>query len=680
MEREQLSFCRICAAACGIVVTVDGERVVRVRGDAEHPVSRGYTCSKGRGLAEWHHGSNRLDRPRLRGAAAEWPELLDDLAGGLQRVIAAHGPDAVGLYLATGLAYDAAGQVAASQWLPSIRSRSFFTAVTVDNAPVLVAAELVTGQPMLNPVWDPTRPGLLVLLGTNPVVSHGYGTALPDPIRHLRDYRRRGGRVWVLDPRRSETAALADEHLPIRPGADVAVLAAVASALLTDGADTDEVVLRCAPEEVAALREVLAPFTIARAAAAADVDAALITGLVDAVREQPGRLAIMCGTGVTMARDGVVAEWLRWVLLILSGSLDREHGMRFNRGAINRLRPPKTPQVAPPPRDPDTTMSPTGDLPSRPELPRVIGQLPAVAMADAIEAGHLRALVITGGNPLTAFPQPERMRAALGMLEVLVVVDVAQSELCDLATHVLPATGQLERADVTLAEGTAVRSCLQATRAVIPPVGQRRPVWWMLASLARRMGGDALGGADPDAITDEQYLRGLFVRSPLEADAVFEAGPRGTDIPNEYGWVCDTLLPNGRWNIAPAVMLHRLAEHRDPRPGMVLVPRREMGWSNSVRYGGVDGEVLARISPVDAATAGVSDRDRVVLTSTNGEIAATVAVDDRAMPGVVSFTHGRRHQSPGALVSSADEVDLLTAMPRASGVPVTLTNRWVDSP
>ena len=207
-------------------MTVDGDRVVRVRGDDDHPVSRGYVCSKGRGLAAWHHSPRRLDHPRLRGRDVTWDELLADLAERLNEIINTTRPDAVALYLATGLAYDAAGQIAASQWLPSIGSRSFFTAVTVDNAPVLVAAELVTGQPMLNPVWDPSVPGLLILVGTNPVVSHGYGTSLPDPIRYLREYRARGGRVWVLDPRRTETAALADAYIPVRPGADVAVLAA----------------------------------------------------------------------------------------------------------------------------------------------------------------------------------------------------------------------------------------------------------------------------------------------------------------------------------------------------------------------------------------------------------------------------------------------------------------------
>ncbi|MEO6469049.1 MAG: molybdopterin-dependent oxidoreductase, partial [Acidimicrobiia bacterium] len=579
MLREQPSFCRICAAACGIIVSVDGDRVDRVRGDLVHPVSHGYTCSKGRSLPEWHHSTARLDRPRLRDAETSWDSLLGDLAGALGRITDQSGADAIGLYLATGLAYDAAGQVAASQWLPAIGSRSFFTAVTVDNAPVLVAAELVTGQPMLNPVWDPEQPGLLLLVGTNPVVSHGYGTAFADPIRRIRDYRRRGGEVWVLDPRRTETAAIADEHVPIRPGADIAVLGAIARALLADGVEPTELATHAEPSAVARLRAALAPFTSVRAADEAGVDQAVIVRLIDAVRSHPGRVAVMCGTGVTMSHDGVVAEWLRWVVLIMSGSLDRAGGMRFNCGAINRLRPPS-------PGAPAANRPSTPGAASRPELPRVLGQLPAVAIADEIEAGNLRALLITGGNPIMACPEPDRMRSALAALDVLAVVDVSENELTQLATHVLPATGQLERADLTLAELTAVRSGLQATAAVVPPHAERKPVWWMLASLALRMGADLVRGVDPDDLTDEQFLSGLLARAPFAAADVFDAGPHGIDVPHEYGWVRAELLAGGRWNIAPTEMLERLRECAGPENGAVLVPRREMGWSNSVRYGG----------------------------------------------------------------------------------------------
>ena len=662
MLHEQPSFCRICAAACGIVVSVDGDRVDRVRGDLDHPVSRGYTCSKGRALPEWHHSTARLDRPRLRGAETTWDSLLGDLAASLGGVTDLAGADAIGLYLATGLAYDAAGQVAASQWLPAIGSRSFFTAVTVDNAPVLVAAELVTGQPMLNPVWDPEQPGLLMLIGTNPVVSHGYGTAFADPIRRIRDYRRRGGAGWVLDPRRTETAAIADEHVPIRPGADIAVLGAIASALLADGADVDELAMHVEPSAVQRLRAALAPFTSARAADEAGVDHSVIVRLVDAVRSRPGRLAVMCGTGVTMSRDGVVAEWLRWVVLILSASLDGEGGMRFNRGAINRLRRPS-------PRAPGADRPSVLGAASRPELPRVLGQLPAVAIADEIEAGNLHALLVTGGNPITACPEPDRMRAALATLDVLAVVDVSENELTQLATHVLPATGQLERADLTMAELTAVRSGLQATAAVVPPHAERKPVWWMLASLARRMGADLLGGAEPDALTDELFLSGLLARAPFTVTEVFAAGPHGLDVPHEYGWVRAELLPGNRWNIAPNEMLERLAGLTDVASDRVLVPRRDMGWSNSVRYSGTGLEPVAQVNTADLPDGATS----ITLRSAHGALTVSAAVDDRVPPGVVSVTHGRAAHSPGSLTSSSIDVDALTTMPRASGLPVSIS-------
>jgi anaerobic selenocysteine-containing dehydrogenase len=656
VPREELSYCRICAAACGIVVTVDGDRVVRVRGDDDHPVSRGYVCSKGRGLAAWHHSPRRLDFPRLHGRDVSWNELLADLAHRLDGIIEGSGPDAVALYLATGLAYDAAGQIAASQWLPSIGSRSFLTAVTVDNAPVLVAAELVSGHPMLNPVWDPTAPGLAIFVGTNPVVSHGYGTALPDPIRHLREYRARGGRVWVLDPRRTETAAGADVHVPVRPGADVVVLAAVANALLQDGADDAELRDHCDAAEVAALRTALGGFTVERAAAVADVDRGLLDELVADVRAHRGRVAMHCGTGVTMGRDGVVAEWLRWVILIASGSLDRAGGMQFHRGVVQRLRPRRAPKSAP-------------HLPApraRPELPRVVGQLPAVALVDEIEAGNIRALFVTGGNPLTAFPQPARLEAALQTLDVLAVVDVAANALTEIATHVLPATGQLERADITLHELTALRSGMQSTRPVVPPGAQRRPVWWMFAALARAMGRTVPGAPDPDDLRDEDYLRSVLAHASVAADEVFAAGSHGIERPAQPGWIHDELLSDGQWSIAPAPLLERLAAYTDPAPAeFVLAPRREMPWSNSVAYGAIAPGPVVR-------TNGTADGQLTVSTA-NGALTAAYAADPAVRAGVVSITHGHADANPGNLTSGDAGIDRLTAMPRVAGLEVDVT-------
>jgi anaerobic selenocysteine-containing dehydrogenase len=670
VQRDELSYCRICAAACGIVVTVDDNRVLRVRGDEDHPVSRGYTCSKGRGLAAWHHSPRRLDRPRLHGRDVSWDELIADLAERLSGIIEANGPDAVALYLATGLAYDAAGQIAASRWLPSIGSRSFLTAVTVDNAPALVAAELVTGEPMLNPVWDPNVAGLTIFVGTNPVVSHGYGTALPDPIRYIREYRARGGRVWVLDPRRTETAARADVHVPVLPGADMAVLAAVANALFESGADERELNEHCDAAEVAALRTALGGFTVERAAATADVDPALLEELVAEVRAHRGRIAMHCGTGVTMSRDGVLAEWLRWVVLIASGSLDRATGMHFHRGVVHRLRrrPPR-------PGAPDSP-SPR----SRPELPRVVGQIPAVALVDEIESGNIRALFITGGNPLTAFPQPDRLEAALKKLDVLAVVDVAANRLSDIATHVLPATGQLERSDITLAELTALRSGIQATPAIVEPGADRRPVWWMFAALSRAMGRAPAEAVDPNQLRDEDYLRGVLAHSRLDADEVFAAGPRGIETPVEHGWVRAELLPDGRWSIAPRALLDRLAAYVDPAPGaFVFAPRREMAWSNSIAYGPVAVGPVVRMNPAGVRAEDETEAGIVTVATDHGTVTAAFAPDPAVRDGVVSMTHGHADANPGNLTSGDVAVDRLTGMPRVAGLEIRVTRLDEDA-
>jgi anaerobic selenocysteine-containing dehydrogenase len=663
--REVRSFCRICAAACGIIVTTDGDRVLEVRGDSDHPVSRGYTCPKGRALAEWHHSPDRLDVPLLRGAPASWKAVLDDLAETI-RTATLESADGVGAYLATGLAYDINGWLTAERLLRRLGTRQRYTPVTVDNAPVLRAAELVTGTSELNTVWNPERSKLLLLFGTNPVVSHGYGTTLADPVARLRDFRARGGRVVVLDPRRTETAALADLHLAVRPGSDHLVLAWLVRELLVDGADAIELSDHCRIEDIDRLREVVAPFDLARVARAADVDAAALQSVLDAVREA-GRVAAMCGTGVTMSRDGVVAEWLRWALLIVTGSADRDGGMRCNQGWLFPLDERRWP--AP------TSGEEAGPA-SRPELRRWLGQHPCVALADEIERGPLRVLVVFGGNPLTAFPDAARTRAALASLDALVVLDVVRSDLTDLATHVLPVTGQLERSDISMLENVSYANGTQHTAAVVEPAAHRRPLWWVVAQLARRLDLDVLWGRDPDDCDDDALLATIAVGSRGGYEALVAGGPHGVQAPERYGWVHDLVLQDQRWTLAPPELADRLATMRDPGADLVLAPRRRVRSMNSARYTrSADAhrepaEVV--LSPADAATACVADGDRVVLTSACGTVEGTLRIESSVRSGVASCTHGDMHANVAQLTSTNDDVDVDTGMPRASGVPVTI--------
>jgi anaerobic selenocysteine-containing dehydrogenase len=295
-----------------------------------------------------------------------------------------------------------------------------------------------------------------------------------------------------------------------------------------------------------------------------------------------------------------------------------------------------------------------------------------VALPDEIEAGAIRALVVTGGNPLAAAPDPDRMFAALRSLEVLAVLDVVESPVTALATHVLPATGQLERADVTLLSHLMVRSSVQATEAVVAPGADRRPAWWVFARLGALMGVDPMPGVDADSLDDRAYLEGVLAGSPLDAEAVFAAGPHGVEIPIRTGWMLDR-LPDRRWRLAPEVLVERMAGWRPPAPEeLVLVPRRDGTWNNSVRYGRTDDPAVVRVHPDDAARSGVAEGDEVELRSVHGTVRATAGLDDTLMPGVVSVGHGRPDRSPGRLTSLVLDVDPLTTMPMTSGVPVRL--------
>lgn len=656
MERTP-SYCRICAAGCGIIVTTQGSSVVAVEGDVDHPTSRGYLCAKGRGLADWHHRPDRLDVPRLRGRDTTWDETLDDLACALVDVRAASSPDAIALYLATGLAYDAAGQMTAPTWLTSIGSRSFLSAATVDNAPALVAAEMVSGNAMVNPSWDPDGGGLLLIVGSNPVVSHGYGTALPDPIRYLRTHRTNGGRLWVVDPRRTETAHQADGHLQVLPGTDVPILATLAASLL-DGVTE---IAGCTADDLESLRAVLDGWTVERAAAISDIDIELVEALVRDVLDHRRRISVMCGTGAQMGRDGLLLEWLRWIILIVSDSLERPGGMRFIHGIFG------------PPRAPSShERTPTAGPPSRPELPRIIDQIPVVALPDEIEDGNIRALVVTGGNLLTAAPDPERMERALRSLDVLAVFDVLDGPMCDLATHVLPATGQLERADFTLSINYSVRPAVQSTAAVVEPAGERRPGWWVFGELARRMDPESPLAAFGSMGSDERFIRTMVAASGFDVDALFDAGPHGLDLPASTEWILDW-LPEGRWNLAPVVLVDRLAAWRAPATDrLFVIPRRDGIWNNSVRYGRSKEPSVVHLHPNDAASLGVVEGAAVEVSSDNGTLTSHVHLDATLRPGVVTVGHGRIDESPGRLTSPTVEIDALTSMPLMSGVPVTV--------
>ena len=595
---ERPSFCRICNAMCGILVTLEGDRVVRVRGDAEHPLSEGYTCPKGRALPEFHHDPRRLDRPVIRGQEVTWDVMLDDLATRVKDTRDLAGPNGIAMYLASGSAFDSAGRRAAERFLRLLGSRQKYTATTIDTPSKPLVAELVGGWSGLTPVWDDERSSLLILIGSNPVVSHGHSNAMPSPLRRLRRHRARGGEIWVIDPRHTETARTADSHLAPRPGSDWLVLAHLVRALLPDPGTSEDEALEARATGIEELRTALEPLSPDITAAGSGVPREELDDLVAAARRH-GRVSALTGTGVSMSVTANVAEWLLWALHIVTDSYDQPGGMWFNPGYLLQL---------------DTRTLPVSDgtagagPPSRPELPRRFDEWPCAALISEIEAANVRTLFVVGGNPATAFPDATRTRAALASLKTLAVIDVLPTETTELATHILPAVGALERADLPLLlDGYQLAVATQFTPAMVAPVAHRWPLWRMFGELGERLGFDALGGGlTPKTATDELLLQRIAERSRGGAEAVFAARHGVVDSGAVFGWVRG-LLPNGRWRLAPEALILQLAEAVStaackPVEQLQLIAHRQLRTMNSQLRNLTDTAVM--VAPSRAAELG----------------------------------------------------------------------------
>jgi anaerobic selenocysteine-containing dehydrogenase len=650
---DRRTFCRICPVLCGLLVQTAGERVLRVRGDPEHPVTRGYSCPKGRALPAFHHHPDRLDHPILQGRIVGWEELLDDLASRLTTIVGESGPDAVAAYFGTWSWMDALGRARADRLLRHIGSRSRYSAVTVDAIARLTVAELMGGDGSLLPSIDTDRPGLTVLLGTNPVVSHGHAGAMVDPVVTLRGIARRHG-LWVIDPRRTETAQLATRYLPIRPGADPALLAFVVRSLLEEGADGDYLARHASGVEP--LRAAVAPWPAARAAGRTGLAVDTLEELVTDIRRK-GRVTVVTGTGCTMAPEANVTEWLAWAVQIVTGSFEQDGGAWFNPGAFGRAH-----ERSPGWRGMAAEVGP--GPPSRPDLVSRFGEWPCAALADEIEAGNVRALFVIGGNPLTSLPDTARLESACARLEVLAAADVIASDTVRLATHVMPVAGQLEREDVTwFTDRFAPVVSAQRTDPVVPPGGDRRRLVDVLDDLGARLGQPC----DPDPMA--RYVARL--------PALAEPGVVVFDPPRVKGWVHDRVLPSGRWQLAPDPLVGWLRWWGSLDPAaLVLVPRRSVHRMNSalrdIGRGEDDGDVW--LNPADARRhGGIEDGDHVVLSSDTGTMTTRARVTGDVAAGAVSVPHGLMGANVSRLTRSRPgTVDPLTGMVVQSGLPVSL--------
>ncbi|MFA9429067.1 molybdopterin-dependent oxidoreductase [Egicoccus sp. AB-alg2] len=730
--RTAIRTCPLCEATCGLRLTLDDDRVVRVEGDPEDVLSHGYLCPKGARIGEVHADPDRLTRPRVRRdgqlVETDWNDAFDEVARRLAPIVAEHGPDSVGVYLGNPNVHNLAGQLYVRPLVKALRTRNVFSASSVDQLPKHLSCGALFGDPLAIPVPDVDRTDLLVVLGGNPRVSNGSLWTAPDLPGRLNALQRRGGRLVVVDPRRTRTAARADRHLAIRPGADAYLLAALAHTLFDEGLADPGAHLRGHLDGLERVPERLAGFTPEAVSAHCGIEAAEIRTLARELAAAD-RACVYGRLGTTTVRHGSVASWLVDVLNVLTGNLDRPGGAMFPQPAHHRF-----------PRRPFTA----GRWRSRVRgLPEVIGELPVATLADEIEtpgAGRIRALLVVAGNPVLSTPDGGRLDAALASLDLVVAVDPHVTATARHADVVLPPPSLLERSHYDLAfTGFAIRNVANYSPVTVAPPEGHLDEWQILLALAAVALGqrppldlaaaDAFVAralaeqlvADPTArvlerdaeavlghVGDRQgpeRLLDLLLRAGPYGDgfgshpdgltlAALEEQPHGVDLGELRPRIPDVLATaSGRIELLPELLAPGIAALEaeldvTPAEGLVLVGRRHLRTNNSWSHNvpGLRGAGLCtlQVHPEDAARHRLTDGGEARVRSRVGEVVATVEVTDELRPGVVSLPHGFGHDldgvelsvaraAPGVnsnLLSDSHDLDVLTGTAVLNGIPV----------
>jgi len=737
-RRTAFRVCPLCEAGCGLEITLDGDAVGRIRGDRDDVFSHGFICPKGSTLRQLHVDPDWLRQPVVkrdgRFVPVSWDEAFAEVDRLLGPVLAERGRDALAVYIGNPTVHSLGAQLFARPLVRALGTPNVFSASTVDQRPKEVASALMFGGSLTVPVPDVDRTDLLLMLGANPYESNGSLATAPDWPGRIEALIARGGRLVVVDPRRTRTAEAASEHLAIRPGTDPFLLMAVVQVLGAEGlVDTGP-----AGPHLDGVDEVLAlaaPFTPEAVAPVTGLDAEVIRGLARDLAAAP-TACVYGRMGTTTALFGTVSSWLVDVINALTGNLDRPGGAMFTKaaaGAANTRGRGGTGRGVRLHRRHSRVRG----------LPETLGELPVACMAEEIDTpgeGQVRALVTVAGNPVLSTPNAGRLDAALATLEAYVAVDPYINETTRHADVILPVPSALQRSHYDLALlQLAVRNVAHYSPPVLPLDDGQLSEWEVLARLAlvaQGMGADA----DPALVDDltaralvdaavadetgplagrpgEEILAALGERRGPERllDLMVRTGPYGDGFgARPGGLTLDVLIenphgvdlgpleprlpevlrtPSGTVDLAPEMIVAdvpRLAAALDTfAEGFVLVGRRDLRSNNSWMH---NVEVLVKgkprctlhVHPDDAERLGLADGADAEVRSRTGRVVIPVEVTDGIRPGVVSIPHGWGHDAEGVELSVArrhagvnsneladhELVDPLTGTAVLNGIPV----------
>ena len=708
----RFATCPLCEATCGLAIEIEGDRVVKVRGDAADVFSAGFICPKGASIGELHADPDRISTPLVRRdgelVPASWDEAFTAIAERLTPIRDSGDRNATAVYLGNPNAHTLDGLIYLRALIKAIGTRNIFSATSVDQLPKQISCAAMFGTGLSIPIPDVDHTDYMLILGANPLASNGSLMTAPDMRGKLRRIRERAGRVVVIDPRRTRTAEVADEHHPIRPGRDAHFLAALVHTIVAEGlVDPGELAAHVAGLDE--IGEAVAPFAPEAVAEACGIPAGEIRRIARDLAAAPSA-AVYARIGTTTQEFGTLASWMVDVLNVLTGNLDRRGGVMFPLAAAAQSNSTGTGGRG--------RGFELGRWSTRVrEVPEAFGELPVACLAEEITEpgeGQIRALVTVAGNPLVSTPNVGRLGAAFDSLDLLVSIDCYLNETSSRADVVLPVLSPLERPHYDLAfYQLSVRNIANYSPPVLPPDPKIEPEWRTMLRLAGLFAGAgpdvdvdgfddmvALEVARRETVTEGSPAQGMEPADVLAAlagrrgperilDLMLRCGPYGAGIAdrpgrgngtalsldvletNPHGVDLGPLEPRlpdmlrtagGKVELCPAALLgdlDRLAESlgRD-RERFVLIGRRDLRSNNSWMHNLphlVRGKerCTMQVNPADAKRLGLTEGGAAAVSSRAGNVVVPVEVTDTIMEGVVSIPHGWGHDAAGARMSVA---------------------------
>ncbi len=726
MTQPELHFrtCHLCEAMCGVVIEHQDGKVFSIKGDEEDPLSRGHICPKAVALSDLHEDPDRLRHPVKRVGTEwveiSWDEAFDTIEANVKRIRREQGGEALAVFAGNPTVHTTA-LLLIPAFIRALGARQRFSATSLDQLPTMLANYQMFGHQLLFPLPDLDRTDFFLIVGGNPAASNGSLMTAGDPMGRIQAIRARGGRVVLIDPRRTETAEKVEEHIFIRPGTDFFFLAAMIQVIFSDNLvrlrHLDGMV-----EGLLTMRDALQEFTPEAVTNITGIPADNIRALA---RDFSSAEHAACygRIGACVQEFGGLSTWLLHAINVLTGNLDREGGMMFANPPFDTLGMGK---------------GNFGKQRSRVRgLPSFGGELPSNVLAEEILTpgkGQIRLLATHAGNPVLSAPNGRQMDAALESLDFMFSIDIYINETTRHAHIILPPTSALERShmDVALA-ATSVRNFAKWSPALFEAPAGTKHDWQILLELGNRLGESSTLGryvkqatqvvverlgldAGLDLMlrfgeygthqalakkTSSMGGRLMSVLNPIKnglSIRKLKENPHGIDLGPLRPRLPEALVTRSRKiELAPLIYLDDVKRASEKLASvspdaLLLIGRRHVRSNNSWMHNShrlVKGKnrCTAMLHPQDAARLHIADGQLVTVTSRVGSIELPAEVTAAIMPGVVSVPHGFGHGRDGVKLTSAcreapgvslnditDEtvIDALTGMAVLNGVPVNM--------